>query len=164
MVGDPSNITLRMPPEELACISQEKEWRNYSRKRQRVMKEFPPKKNQACNASHFQKLRFVRFPAFGTISGNHLECVQRFLFLLFHSNFLVQSLSNSIFWLKESDFGLDKWFQACFWKKLPPKRNPASSSKASFWEGFWEESYTKRAGQQTLMHNQSETSRFSKFA
>ena len=65
-------------------------------------------KNQACNASHFQKLRFVRFPALGTISGHHLECVQRFLFSLFHSNFLVQSLSNSIFWLKESDFGLDK--------------------------------------------------------
>ena len=59
---DPSNIALRMPPEELACISQEKEWRNYSRKRQRVMKEFPPKKNQACNASHFQKLWFCPFP------------------------------------------------------------------------------------------------------
>ena len=67
-----------------------------------------PQKNQACNASHFQKLRFVRFPAFGTISGNHLECVQRFLFALFHSNFLVQALSNGIFWLKESNFGLDK--------------------------------------------------------
>ena len=85
----------------------------------------PPQKNQACNASHFQKLRFVRFPALGTISGHHLGCVQRFLFSLFHSNFLVQSLSNSIFWLKESDFGLDKWYQACFWKKLPPK--PESS-------------------------------------
>ena len=66
------------------------------------------KKVQVCNASHFQNLRFVRFPAFGTISGHHLECVQRFLFALFHSDFLVQSLSNSIFWLKESDFGLDK--------------------------------------------------------
>ena len=67
-----------------------------------------PKKCQVCNASHFQKLRFVRFPAFGTISGQHLECVQRFLFALFHSNFLVQLPSNSIFWLKEPDFGLDK--------------------------------------------------------
>ena len=66
------------------------------------------KNMQVCNESPFQKLWFVRFPAFGTISGQHLECVQRFLFALFHSNFLVQSLSNSIFWLKESDFGLDK--------------------------------------------------------
>ena len=64
--------------------------------------------NQVCNASHFQKLWFVRFPAFGAISGQHLECVQRFLFALFHSNFLVQLPSNSIFWLKEPDFGLDK--------------------------------------------------------
>ena len=84
-----------------------------------------PKKCQVCNASHFQKLWFVRFPAFGTISGQHLECVQRFIFALFHSNFLVQLPSNSIFWLKEPDFGLDKWYQACFWKKLPPK--PESS-------------------------------------
>ena len=46
-------------------------------------------------------------------------------FALFHSNILVQALSNGIFWLKESDFGLDKWCQACFCKKLPPK--PESS-------------------------------------
>ena len=73
----------------------------------------------------FRNCGFVRFPVFGTISGPHLECVQRFLFVLCHSNFLVQALSNGRFWLQESDFGLNKWCQACFWRKLPPK--PASS-------------------------------------
>ena len=73
----------------------------------------------------FRNCGFVRFPVFGTISGPHLECVQRILFVLFHSNFLVQALSNGRFWLQESDFGLNKWCQVCFWRKLPPK--PASS-------------------------------------
>ena len=47
------------------------------------MKEFRKKNVQVCNASHFQKLWFVRFPAFGTISGQHLECVQRDLLRCF---------------------------------------------------------------------------------
>ena len=114
---------------------------------------------QVCNARHFQKMWFVRFPGGGTISRQHLECVERYLFVLFHSHFLVRSFSNSRFWLKESDFGLNKWCQACFWKKLPPK--PGSSSKASFLDGWWQESYTKRAGQQTL--NPRSTWNFSLF-
>ena len=56
----------------------------------------------------FRNCGFVRFLAFGTVSGQHLECVQRFLFELFHSHVLLQSFSNSRFWLKESDFGLNK--------------------------------------------------------
>ena len=51
----------------------------------------------------FRNCGFVRFPVFGTISGPHLECVQRILFVLFHSHFLARSFSNSRFWLKESD-------------------------------------------------------------
>ena len=142
---DPSNIALRMPPQELACISQEKEWRNSFRKRQRVMKEFPPKKIKHVMQVIFRNCGFVRFPAFGTVSGQHLECVQRFLFVLFLSHVLRQSFSNSRFWLKESDFGLNKWCQICFWTKLQPQ--PAL-------DGCRKESYTKRA----------ETTHFSKFA
>ena len=73
----------------------------------------------------FRNCGFVRFLAFGTVSGQHLECVQRFLFVLFLSHVLRQSFSNSRFWLKESDFGLNKWCQICFWTILPPK--PESS-------------------------------------
>jgi len=39
----------------------------------------------------FRNCGFVRFLAFGTVSGQHLECVQRFLFVLFHSHVLLQS-------------------------------------------------------------------------
>ena len=82
----------------------------------------------------FRNCGFVRFPAFGTVSGQHLECVQRFLFALFRSNFLVQSFSNSRFWLKESDFGLNKWCQICFWTKLPPKPESSIQLKSFI---FW---------------------------
>ena len=51
---------------------------------------------------------FVRLPVFGTISKQRLECVQRFLIVLFHSHFLAQAVSNGRFWLKESDFGPGK--------------------------------------------------------
>ena len=64
---------------------------------------------------------FVRLPVFGIISGPHLECVQRLLFVLFCSNVFVQAVSSGRFWLKESNFGPGKWCQACFWKKLPSK-------------------------------------------
>ena len=78
------------------------------RKRQRVMKEFRKKIFKHVMQVIFRNCGFVRFLAFGTVSGQHLECVQRFLFALFHSHVLLQSFSNSRFWLKEADFGLNK--------------------------------------------------------
>jgi len=72
------------------------------------MKEFPEKSFKYVMRVIFRNCGFVRFPVFGTISGPHLECVQRILFVLCHSNFLVQALSNGRFWLQESDFGLNK--------------------------------------------------------
>jgi hypothetical protein len=51
---------------------------------------------------------FVRLPVFGIISGPHLECVQRLLFVLFCSNVFVQAVSSGRFWLKESNFGPGK--------------------------------------------------------
>ena len=51
---------------------------------------------------------FVRLPVFGIISGPHLECVQRLLFVLFRSNVFVQAVSSGRFWLKESNFGPGK--------------------------------------------------------
>ena len=72
------------------------------------MKEFPEKSFKYVMRVIFRNCGFVRFPVFGTISGPHLECVQRILFVLFHSHFLARSFSNSRFWLKESDFGLNK--------------------------------------------------------
>ena len=77
-------------------------------KGQRIMKECPKELIKYVMQVIFRNCGFVRFPAFGTVSGQHLECVQRFLFVLFHSHVLPQSFSNSRFWLKESDFGLNK--------------------------------------------------------
>ena len=106
-VGGPANITLRTPLSVLVCISQEKECRNYFRRRQKVMKK-TQRIISECNASHFKKLWFCPFTLFGTISKQRLECVQRFLIVLFHSHFLAQAVSNGRFWLKESDFGPGK--------------------------------------------------------
>ena len=77
-------------------------------KGQRIMKECPKELIKYVMQVIFRNCGFVRFPAFGTISGPHLECVQRVLFVLIHSNFLVQAHSNGRFWLKESNFGLNK--------------------------------------------------------
>ena len=55
------------------------------------------------------------------------------------------------FWLKESDFGLNKWWQACFWKKLPPKPESSIQLKSFI---FWT----------VVDRDQSEASHFSKFA
>ena len=41
------------------------------------MKEFPEKSFKYVMRVIFRNCGFVRFPVFGTISGPHLECVQR---------------------------------------------------------------------------------------
>ena len=66
---------------------------------------------QVCNARQVisKNCGFVRLPVFGTVSKQRLECVQRFLFVLFQSHFLAQAVSNGrSFSLKESDFGPGK--------------------------------------------------------
>ena len=113
----------------------------------------------------FRNCGFVRFPVFGTLSGPHLERVQRVLFVLIHSNFLVQAHSNGRFWLKESNFGLNKWCQACFWKTLPPK--PASSIQLkSFMFGRLLTGILHKKGWPANPESKdwSETSHFSKLA
>ena len=115
MVGGPANIILRTPLSELVCISQEKECRNYFRRRQKVTKKNPKESFKYVMQVILKNCGFVRLPVFGIISGPHLECVQRLLFVLFRSNVFVQAVSSGRFWLKESNFGPGKWCQACFW-------------------------------------------------
>jgi len=108
MVGGPANIILRTPLSELVCISQEKECRNYFRRRQKVTKKNPKESFKYVMQVILKNCGFVRLPVFGTISKQRLECVQRFLFVLFQSHFLAQAVSNGRFSLKESDFGPGK--------------------------------------------------------
>jgi hypothetical protein len=76
------------------------------------MKEFPEKSFKYVMRVIFRNCGFVRFPVFGTISGPHLECVQRILFVLFHSNpcsstFQWQILASRIrFWPEQMMPGL----------------------------------------------------------
>ena len=53
-----------------------------------------------------------------------------FLFVLFHSNFLVQALSNGKFWLKESNDA--RFVMFVFERNCHQNRHPASNTKASF--------------------------------
>ena len=79
--------------------------------------------------------------------------------------FPCQAHSNGRFWLKESKFGLNKWFQACFWKTLPPK--PASSIQLkSFMFGRLLTGILHKKGWPANPESKdwSETSHFSKLA
>ena len=90
------------------------------------------KKVQVCNASHFQKLWFVRFPAFGTISGQHLECVQRDLLRCFIQISLFKHFPMVYFGLKNQILAWTNDARLVFARNCHQSRNPASSSKASF--------------------------------
>ena len=106
----------------------------------------------------FRNCGFVRFPVFGTISGPHLECVQRILFVLFHSNFLVQALSNGRFWPEQMMPGL-------FLKEIATKagiEHPAQ--KLHVWTVGDRNPTQKGLARKPWIQDQPETFHFSKFA
>ena len=165
-VGGPANIILRTPLSELVCISQEKECRNYFRRRQKVMKK-NQRIIQVCNARQviLKNCGFVRLPVFGIISGPHLERVQRFLFVLFQSHFLAQAVSSGRFSLKKSDFWPGQIVPGLFLKKLPPK--PESSFRLKnfiFGRLLSGILHKKGLASKSWLQDQHEISHFSKFA
>jgi len=151
MVGGPANIILRTPLSELVCISQEKECRNYFRRRQKVTKKNPKESFKYVMQVILKNCGFVRLPVFGIISGPHLERVQRFLFVLFQSHFLAQAVSSGRFSLKKSDFWPGQIVPGLFLKKNVAKTGiQFPAQKLHFWTVVVRNPTQKRAGQQIL--------------